>query len=393
MTLLLCRDCASLRDREAGVPRVCAACGSAHTTEHEELDTLDIAHVDCDAFYASVEKRDDPSLADKPLIVGHPGGRGVVTTCCYIARRYGPRSAMPMFKALALCPHAVVIPPNMAKYKAVSRDIRAVLEDVSDRIEPLSLDEAYLDLTPDHHQGQGRPAQTLARAAQRIEREIGITISVGLSYNKFLAKLASDLQKPRGYSAIGRAEARDFLAGLPVGKIHGVGKATAERMTAAGFELISDLQGLSQRELLARFGRFGERLHAFVNGEDPRRVTPDRPTKSVSAENTFRRDTARLDELLAELRDLSLQVEARLKRSGLAGSTVVLKLKTHDFRTMTRNTQLKMPTQRADLIATAGEALLRKAADGTAFRLIGIGLADIVDADEADPPDLFSQPN
>ena len=393
MTLMLCRDCASIRDRDAGAPRVCAECGSAYTTEHEELDTLDIAHVDCDAFYASVEKRDDPSLIDKPLIVGHPGGRGVVTTCCYIARRYGPRSAMPMFKALELCPHAVVIQPNMAKYKAVSRDIRAVLESVSDRIEPLSLDEAYLDVTPDHHQGDGRPAQTLARAAQRIEREVGITISVGLSYNKFLAKLASDLQKPRGYSAIGRAEARDFLAGLPVAKIHGVGKATAERMTAAGFELISDLQGLSHREMAARFGRFGERLHAFVNGEDLRRVTPDRPTKSVSAENTFRRDTARLDELLAELRDLAVQVEARLKRSGLAGSTVVLKLKTHDFRTMTRNTQLKTPTQRGDLIAVAGEALLRKAADGTAFRLIGIGLADIVDAEAADPPDLFSQPN
>ena len=162
-------------------------------------------------------------------------------------------------------------------------------------------------------------------------------------------------------------------------------------MIAAGFELVSDLQGLSQREMSARFGRFGERLFAFVNGEDVRRVTPDRPTKSVSAENTFRRDTARFDELRAELVDLAGQVETRLKRSGLAGSTVVLKLKTHDFRIMTRNTQLKTATQRADLIARAGEALLRKAADGTAYRLIGIGVADIVDADAADPPDLFSR--
>lgn len=388
--LTLCRDCAALVDRDFEAPRACAACSSRRVVEHEELDTLDIAHVDCDAFYASVEKRDDPSLRDKPVIVGHPGGRGVVTTCCYIARTFGPRSAMPMFKALALCPQAVVIPPNMAKYKVVSREIRAILADISDCIEPVSMDEAYLDLSAEHHQAQGHPAQSLAQAALRVERDVGITISVGLSYNKFLAKLASDLQKPRGYSAIGRAEARDFLAGLPVGKVHGVGKATAERMLAAGFELVSDLQGLTQRDLAARFGRFGERLHAFVNGEDPRRVTPDRPTKSVSAENTFRRDTAAIDVLLAELRDLSVQVETRLKRSGLAGSTVVLKLKTHDFRILTRNTQLRVATQRADLIATAGEALLRKLADGTAYRLIGIGVSDIVSADAADPPDLFS---
>ncbi len=388
--LTLCRACAALHDRDLAASKVCAACGSVDVVQHEEFDTLDMAHVDCDAFYASVEKRDDPSLSDKPLIVGHAGGRGVVTTCCYIARSYGPRSAMPMFKALALCPHAVVIQPNMAKYKAVSREIRAILADVSNRIEPVSLDEAYIDLTPEHHLGRDLPAQALARAARRVELEVGITLSVGLSYNKFLTKLASDLQKPNGYSAIGRAEARDFLAGLPVAKIHGVGKATAERMTAAGFELISDLQGLSQQNMSARFGRFGERLHAFVNGNDPRCVTPDRPTKSVSAENTFLRDTARFDELRSELRDLAVQVEARLKRSGLAGSTVVLKLKTHDFRTLTRNTQLKTATQRADLIATAGEALLRRAADGTAYRLIGIGLADIVGADDADPPDLFS---
>jgi DNA polymerase IV len=388
--LTLCRDCAAVHDLNVAAAKVCATCGSKRVVQHEEFDTLDIAHVDCDAFYASVEKRDDPSLRDKPVIVGHAGGRGVVTTCCYIARTYGPRSAMPMFKALALCPDAVVIQPNMAKYKTVSREIRAILNDISDRIEPVSMDEAYLDLTVEHHQARDLPAGSLAHAATRVEREVGITISVGLSYNKFLAKLASDLQKPRGFSAIGRGEARDFLAGLPVGKIHGVGKATAERMTAAGFELVSDLQGLTQRDLTARFGRFGERLHSFVNGDDPRRVTPDRPTKSVSAENTFRRDTARYAELATELRELASQVELRLKRSGLAGSTVVLKLKTHDFKTLTRNTQLKTATQRADLIAIAGEALLRKAADGTAYRLIGIGVSDIVGADAADPPDLFS---
>jgi DNA polymerase IV len=389
MTLQLCRDCATLDD--AGIDlQVCRACGSQRAVRHEELDTLDVAHIDCDAFYASVEKRDDPSIRDQPLIVGHPGGRGVVTTCCYIARRYGVRSAMPMFKALDACPQAVVIPPNMAKYKAVSREIRAIFEGISDCIEPVSLDEAYLDLTAEHRVSDRLPAIALVAAQALIERDVGITVSVGLSYNKFLAKLASELQKPRGFSALGRAEARDFLAALPVGKINGVGKATAERMAAQGFELVSDLQVLSEREFSARFGRFGERLFQFVNGEDSRRVTPDRPTKSVSAENTFRRDTARFDELAAELLDLAGQVEARLKRSGLAGRTVVLKLKTHDFKIMTRNRQLKAPTQRADLIYAAAEALLRREATGRAFRLIGVGVADVTESAMADPPDLFS---
>lgn len=392
MPLSLCRDCFDISDRvgvELAAAARCATCGSTRSIVHEELDTLDIAHIDCDAFYASVEKRDDPSLADKPLIVGHPGGRGVVTTACYIARRYGCRSAMPMFRAIELCPQAVIIPPNMTKYKAVSADIRAVFSDISDCIEPLSLDEAYLDLTSDHRGSDRLPALLLAEAQQRIAREIGITVSIGLSYNKFLAKLASDLQKPRGYSVIGRAEARDFLAGFSINKIHGVGAATAERMRAQGFELISDLQGLSAREFHARFGKFGERLFQFVNGRDERRVTPDRPTKSVSAEDTFRTDLSRLPDLLAQLRPLCEQVERRLQRSELAGRTVVLKLKTSDFQIMTRNRQLARPTQRADVIFETAEALLARMADGRAFRLIGVGLSDIVPASEADPPSLF----
>lgn len=360
---------------------------------HEEIDSLDIAHIDCDAFYASVEKRDDPSLATKPLIVGHPGGRGVVTTACYIARRYGCRSAMPMFRALQLCPQAVVIPPNMAKYKAVSSDIRAIFADISDCVEPLSLDEAYLDLTPDHRTSERLPAIMLAEAQQRIEREIAITVSIGLSYNKFLAKLASDLQKPRGYSVIGRAEARDFLAGLPIGKIHGVGSATAERMRAQGFELISDLQGLSEREFHARFGKFGDRLHQFVNGEDDRRVTPDRPTKSVSAEDTFRSDLSRVPDLVAQLRPLCDQVEKRLVRADLAGRTVVLKLKTSDFQIITRNRRLATPTQKATVLLETAVSLLQRVANGRrSFRLIGVGVADVVSAAEADPPSLFDRP-
>lgn len=393
MPLSLCRDCLDISDR-VGLPldaaQRCATCGSTRSIVHEEIDTLDIAHIDCDAFYASVEKRDDPTLNDKPLIVGHPGGRGVVTTACYIARRYGCRSAMPMFRAMQLCPHAVVIPPNMAKYKAVSGDIRAIFSDVSDCIEPLSLDEAYLDLTSEHRTSERLPAIMLAEAQQRIEREIGITVSIGLSYNKFLAKLASDLQKPRGYSIIGRAEARDFLAGLPISKIHGVGTATAERMRAQGFELISDLQGLNEREFHARFGKFGERLHQFVNGEDGRRVTPDRPTKSVSAEDTFRTDLSRLPDLVAQLRPLCDQVEKRLVRSELAGRTVVLKLKTSDFQIITRNRQLARPTQKASVLLETVVSLLPRVADGRqSFRLIGVGVGDVVPASEADPPTLF----
>lgn len=393
MPLSLCRDCLDISDR-VGLPleaaRRCATCGSMRSVVHEEVDTLDIAHIDCDAFYASVEKRDDPGIKDKPLIVGHPGGRGVVTTACYIARRYGCRSAMPMFRALQLCPDAVVIPPNMAKYKEVSGEIRAIFSDISDCIEPLSLDEAYLDLTADHRTDSRLPAIMLAEAQQRIEREVGITVSIGLSYNKFLAKLASDLQKPRGYSVIGRAEARDFLAGLPIGKIHGVGNATAERMHAQGFELISDLQGLSEREFHARFGKFGERLHQFVNGRDERRVTPDRPTKSVSAEDTFRVDLSRVADLVQQLRPLCEQVEKRLVRGELAGRTVVLKLKTSDFQIITRNRQLVRPTQKSAVLLETAASLLQRVADGRrSFRLIGVGVGDVVPAAEADPPSLF----
>ncbi len=392
MPLSLCRDCLDFSDRvgaELAAASRCATCGSTRSVVHDELDTLDIAHIDCDAFYASVEKRDDPSLAGKPLIVGHPGGRGVVTTACYIARRYGCRSAMPMFQALQLCPHAVVIAPNMANYKAVSSDIRTIFSDISDCIEPLSLDEAYLDLTPAHRAHDRLPALLLADAQKRIEQEISITVSIGLSYNKFLAKLASELQKPRGYSIIGRAEARDFLAGLSISKIHGVGEATAERMKAHGFELISDLQGLSERELHARFGKFGDRLFEFVNGEDRRRVTPDRPTKSISAEDTFRFDLARVPDLLQQLRPLCDQVERRMIKSELAGQTVVLKLKTSDFQIITRNRKLSRPTQKASVLYETAASILERVADGRSFRLIGVGVDSLAPAQEADPPSLF----
>ncbi|MEL6288321.1 MAG: DNA polymerase IV [Pseudomonadota bacterium] len=386
----LCRDCGQITPAhaEGHVLAACPSCGSHRLVAHPELLALDIAHVDCDAFYASVEKRDDPSLQDKPLIVGHPGGRGVVTTACYIARQYGPRSAMPMFKAMALCPHAVIVKPDMAKYKRVSQQIRAIFNDATQIIEPVSLDEAYLDLSG-LRALDGVPADALATVAYRVRSEVGITVSIGLSYNKFLAKLASDLDKPDGFSVIGRGEAKAFLAPLPVEKINGVGAATAARMHARGLTTIGQLQRLSDMELAALFGRFGRRLAGYVHGNDNRMVSPERATKSVSAETTFSSDLASADDLIARAAGLCERVAERLARSELAGTTVTVKLKTHDFRIMTRNRQLIAPTQRADVLLETAAHLIRENADGTPFRLVGVGVSEIVDAEAADPPDLF----
>jgi len=394
-TPTLCRAClAHWPDGIAGAGvTACPACGLSTLRSHPELFALDIAHIDCDAFYASIEKRDDPSLKNKPVIVGHPGGRGVVTTACYIARRFGPRSAMPMFKALELCPDAVVIKPDMAKYKTVSRDIRRLMEELTETIEPVSLDEAYLDLSSICAKDKATPpAVLLAGLAKAVRREIGISISVGLAPNKFLAKLASDMDKPRGFAVIGHAEAEALLAPMPVKRIHGIGPASAARLAAEGITEIRQLQAMSDDALRHRFGRFGDRLAAFVRGRDPRRVTPDRETKSVSGETTFRRDLVRGEDLAAALGPLAMRVAERLARAGLAGQTVVLKLKTGDFVSLTRNHRLGAPTQRGDLILATALRLLDREVDGRPFRLIGVGVADIAPADAADPPDLFSLP-
>lgn len=386
----LCRDCGQITpvNAETSSLRACPNCGSSHLVTHPELLSLDIAHVDCDAFYASVEKRDNPDLADKPLIVGHAGGRGVVTTACYIARQFGPRSAMPMFKAIELCPQAVVIQPDMAKYKTVSQQIRGIFRDATEIIEPVSLDEAYLDLSELKQLG-GVPADALATVAYRVKTEVGITVSIGLSYNKFLAKLASDLEKPNGFSVIGRVEAKSFLAPLPVRKINGVGSATAARMQARGIETIDQLQAMSEMELTAIFGKFGRRLAGYVHGNDPRTVSSHSASKSVSAETTFSRDTNQAEKLIETVTPLCERVAARLVRANIAGLTVVLKLKTSDFQTITRNRQLQAPTQRADVILETAQHLIQRETDGRAFRLIGIGVADISEGKAADPPDLF----
>jgi DNA polymerase-4 len=386
MTRALCRDCCEIVDAPQGK---CAQCGGTRLVVHEEVATLGIAHIDCDAFYASVVKRDRPELRHQPLIVGHPGGRGVVTTACYVARTFGVRSAMPMFHALELCPHATVIAPDMAKYKQVSGEIRTIFSAGTSVIEPVSLDEAYLDLTDDYRTEAPPAAEALVLIGQRIEREIGITVSIGLSCNKFLAKLASELQKPRGFSVIGQAEAKAFLAPLSVRKIHGVGAVTGRRMEQAGLKTIADLQALPERELVARFGKFGQRLAQFAHGRDDRRVTPWRPTKSISAETTFRQDTGSPERLREIAHSLSQRVADQLARNGLAGRSVVLKLKTADFRILTRSRSLTHPTQRADVIYDSVAAFIDREADGRMFRLIGVGVGDIAAAEAADPIDLF----
>jgi DNA polymerase-4 len=297
---------------------------------------------------------------------------------------------MPMFKALELCPHAVVIAPNMAKYKAVSQQIRVLMLKATPQVEPLSLDEAYLDLTPEHRLLDRHPVVILARLARAIERDVGVTVSIGLSYNKSLAKLASDRDKPRGLAVIGRAEAKSILATLPVGAIHGIGRATASRLEADGITTVAQLQAMSEAALVARMGKFGKALAERVHGIDNRRITPDRPLKSVSVENTFARDQRALEPMAEELRDLTGKLVVRLQRAGVGGATVVLKLKTGDFKTLSRQIRLPHPTQRFETLWEQGLTLLKREADGRPFRLIGIGVSELAPAVEADPPDLFN---
>jgi DNA polymerase IV len=322
------------------------------------------------------------------VIIGG-GKRGVVSTACYIARINGVHSAMPMFKALAACPDAIVIRPNMEKYAEVGREVRSLMQELTPLVEPLSIDEAFMDLSGTERLHHAPPALALARLTKRIESEIGITVSIGLSFNKFLAKLASDLEKPRGFSVIGRAEAVAFLGEKPVGLIWGVGKAMQAQLAADGISKIGALQQMDETELARRYGSIGLRLARLARAEDHRKVDPRGGAKSVSAETTFDSDTADLKSLRAILRSLSEKVSRRLKKSDLAGRTVTLKLKTADFRIRTRSRQLADPTRLADRIYSAGADLLAREVDGTRFRLLGIGISDFFDPNFADPRDLI----
>jgi DNA polymerase-4 len=380
-----CRDC--LADASPNSSR-CSNCRSPRLLRHPELDGLSIAHVDCDAFYTTIEKRDDPALASEPVIVGG-GKRGVVAAACYVARTFGVRSAMPMFEALRLCPHAKVIRPNMEKYVAVGREVRRMMLALTPQVEPLSIDEAFLDLTGTERLHAMTPAKALARFAFDVESKIGITVSIGLSGNKFLAKVASDLDKPRGFAVLGVDEAPAFLASKPIGFIFGVGKISAAQFARDGFHIIADLQKTSEVELMRRYGEEGRRLGRLARGLDAREVSADRETKSVSSETTFERDISDFRSLERILWNLTEEVSARLKAKDLAGATVTLKLKTADFRIRTRARSFESPTQLASRIFATGKELLRREANGTRFRLLGVGLSALVPADRADPGDLI----
>jgi DNA polymerase-4 len=379
-----CRDC---RTDAAGQAARCQSCGSPRLLRHGDLDTLSIAHVDCDAFYATIEKRDDPSLAAEPVIIGG-GKRGVVATACYIARTFGVRSAMPMFEALRLCPHAKVVRPKMEKYSRTGREVRQLMFALTPLVEPLSIDEAFLDLSGTARLHGMSPAKALARFASDVEKQLRITVSIGLSCNKFLAKVASDLDKPRGFAVLGASEAPAFLAPKPVSFIYGVGKVSAARYAADGFHRIADLQRTSEMDLARRYGDEGRRLARLARGLDARTVSADRETKSVSSETTFESDISSFRTLERILWGLTEEVSARLKTKALAGSTVTLKLKTADFKIRTRARSLESPTQLAQRIFAAARGLLERESDGTRYRLLGVGLSAIVDAQEADPADL-----
>jgi DNA polymerase IV len=382
-----CRDCCARLPAEIATAPRCSKCRSPRLVRHTELFDLTIAHIDCDAFYAAIEKRDNPELRDKPVIIGGGTG-GVVSTACYIARISGVRSAMPMFKARKLCPEAVILPPNMAKYQKAGKEVRALMLELTPLVEPLSIDEAFLDLSGTEKLHKSSPAESLARLALKIEREIGITVSIGLSHNKFLAKIASDLNKPRGFSVIGKAETLSFLADKPVRFVWGIGQKTSEGLAKDGLTTLGQIQSMTERDLVGRYGKLGAHLWHLARGHDERIVDPEGEAKSVSAETTFDVDIAEFDALAHELWPLCEKVSERLKRAGLAGGNVHLKLKTAGFRIISRQMSLSAPTQLAETLFRCGRTLLEREAIGLRYRLIGIGVGDIRDAADADPLDL-----
>jgi DNA polymerase-4 len=384
----LCRDCLSTGVSSPDPGARCGACGSRRRVSHERLFSLPIAHVDCDAFYAAIEKRDDPALRDRPVIVGG-GVRGVVTTCCYIARASGVRSAMPMFKALALCRDAVVRKPDMARYAHEGRRVRALMQALTPLVEAVSIDEAYLDLSGTERLHGAPPAVSLARLQSRIEAEVGITVSVGLSANKFLAKTASDLDKPRGFAVLAPEDVARVLWPRPVGFLHGIGPAQARILERDGFSRIADLAAADPRALAAKHGEMGARLHAMAHGRDDRPVRPDGDRKSISAETTFNADLSDRSALEGELARLAARVGERARASGLSGRVVTLKLKTPGFRTFTRRLTLPEPTATGRIVLDAARPLLAAEIAKGPFRLIGVGLSDLRPGEEADKGDLL----
>ncbi|HXP31967.1 MAG TPA: DNA polymerase IV [Stellaceae bacterium] len=383
----LCRDCGRLDDAEARPGAVCPACSSPRLLAHPELARLAIAHVDCDAFYAAIERRDRPELGPLPVIVGGRA-RGVVLTCCYVARRSGVRSAMPMGQALRLCPEATVIRPDMEKYRRESRRIRELMAMAAPVVEQVSIDEAYLDLSG--AESSEPPARALARLALLVERRVGVTVSIGLAPNKMLAKIASDLGKPRGFRIIGEADALSVIGPMKPAALPGVGPVMARKLEALGFDTVESLRHAKEDEMIHRFGRWGRGLMRHARGEDQRRVGAGRSQAvSVGAETTFARDLATYAEIEEELAALCARVAERLKRADLAAANLTLKLRRSDWRTITRACRPRDPTMRPEIILGAVQPVLAREIDGSSFRLVGVTASDLVPGRLADPPDLF----
>lgn len=380
----LCRDClARLQDGQGR----CPVCFSPRLLRHRQLFTLAIAHLDCDAFYASVEKRDRPELASRPVIIGG-GHRGVVSTACYIARLRGVGSAMPMAQALKLCPDAVVLPPDFTRYRAEAEILRGLMLALTPLVLPLSIDEAVMDLSGTEALHGAPPAVMLAGLARRIEQERGLTVSIGLSHNRMLARIAAGRDKPRGFSVLG-SEAPQVLAGETLALLPGVGRVRAESLARAGFTRIGQIQGLEPRDARRLLGDDGPALVAAACGEDGRTVEPaGARAVSISAETTFDSDLSDLAALERHLWALSEKLAARLRHDGFAAAGVVLKLKTADFRSRTRAARLAGPSLLPDTLFGAARRLLAREADGTRFRLIGIGASPLAPADQADCADL-----
>ena len=382
----LCRDCLSTADH---IER-CLECGSPRVLHHPELFDLSIAHMDCDAFYASVEKRDHPELIDKPLLIGG-GRRGVVSTACYVARIRGVKSAMPMFQALKLCPDAVIVKPRMALYTEVSKEIRKMMDELTPSVEPLSLDEAFIDLSGTQKLHGLPPAVMLVKLTNRMRDELGLTGSIGLSHNKFLAKIASDLDKPRGFSVIGKSDTESFLRNKPVRLIWGVGKAMQKSLEAAGIRSFNDLLRWERKDLNAKFGKMGDRLWNLARGKDTRAVDGRQAMKSISNETTFFEDTSEPDLLYGHLWRMCEKVSARAKAKGLAGRVATLKMKTNTHRLITKRVTLRDATQLADTLYHSLSALLDQLEKGQSYRLLGSGLSDLCPEKEAElSPDLLN---
>jgi DNA polymerase IV len=366
----------------------CDTCGSRRLVAHLRLSALNIAHIDCDAFYAAIHKRDQPELRDQAVIVGG-GVRGVVATCCYIARASGVRSAMPMFKALKLCPNAVVIKPQMELYSREGRKIRAMMHDLTPLVEPVSIDEAYIDLSGTERLHGCVPAVTLARFQRKVEDETGLTVSIGLSSNKFLAKTASDLDKPRGFTVLAPEDVPEILWGRSVGFLHGVGPAFVKTLNRDGYMTIGDLAAADFEVLQHRYGESGARVAAMSIGKDGRKVEPESERKSISSETTFNSDLHELEDIEPILARLCTQVGERTRAGTCSGRVVTLKLRTATFKAITRRITLIEPTATGRIVYDAARPLLINELSKGPFRLIGVGLTDLCEPETADHGDLM----